>query len=300
LVTGGAPTSKEVKTWARGLFPEANFQDSYGTTECGGISSDGRRLVKKGVEVALVDVPHLGFTSEDKPFPRGEIVALTPNLTLGYLKMAAQEREVFIDAGPEDSPANPDGSPIHPPLKQEIWSIGSDDDPPYRWYRTGDLGMIDNTGQLHILERISSVVSDASNHIFTPNKLETIFEVHPFVSSIFVDVEPTYRGAVAVVVPELEPAAAAGLLPTDVVGNVLSDGTALEANLLESWRELARQHGTHENEVPYAVVFAAQPWTVENGMLNGSHKKVRKALKAEYSSALQAVRGRPSESWRAL
>ncbi len=49
--------------------------NSYGTTECGAITSDGRQLGDKfkDIEMRLVDHPELGFTTSDKPFSRGEV-----------------------------------------------------------------------------------------------------------------------------------------------------------------------------------------------------------------------------------
>lgn len=36
------------------------------------------------VEVKLRDVPDMGYTSSDKPFPRGELLVKTREMTTGY------------------------------------------------------------------------------------------------------------------------------------------------------------------------------------------------------------------------
>ena len=49
-----------------------SFCDSYGTTEAGVVTSDGRQLGSKfdPIETVLLDCPSLGFTSADKvPLP---------------------------------------------------------------------------------------------------------------------------------------------------------------------------------------------------------------------------------------
>jgi fatty acid CoA ligase FadD9 len=65
--TGGAPISPEIFELMKKLF-KCNVTNEYGTTEVPGISSNG--IIRDGVAVKLVDVPELGYTSQDKPFPR--------------------------------------------------------------------------------------------------------------------------------------------------------------------------------------------------------------------------------------
>lgn len=45
------------------------MNEGYGTSEAGGISSNGVKI--HGVGIKLVDVPEMGYTSKDKPLPRG-------------------------------------------------------------------------------------------------------------------------------------------------------------------------------------------------------------------------------------
>ncbi len=58
VTTGGAPTSAATLTFLHELFP-FSVSHSYGTTEIGGITSDGR--VEHDIELELRDVPALGY-----------------------------------------------------------------------------------------------------------------------------------------------------------------------------------------------------------------------------------------------
>lgn len=51
------------------LFP--NVRDSYGSMEAGGITVDGVQF--GDVETKLESVLDLGYSVNDKPYPRGEV-----------------------------------------------------------------------------------------------------------------------------------------------------------------------------------------------------------------------------------
>ena len=107
--------------------------------------------------MVLIDHPELGFTADSKPFARGEVeaslciqwltlclqvVVRSPSLCLGYLGEPQKEREAFIDVT-KDTPCPAD---IHPPLG------------PGRWYKSGDLGELDHTGKLTLIDRVRWLV----------------------------------------------------------------------------------------------------------------------------------------------
>jgi long-subunit acyl-CoA synthetase (AMP-forming) len=77
LATGGAATPQNLLNFAASVChaSEIGFVDSYGATECGAITANGRQFGSKFNDmcIALVDHPELGFTSNDRPYPRGEV-----------------------------------------------------------------------------------------------------------------------------------------------------------------------------------------------------------------------------------
>ena len=68
--------------------------DGFGTTECGGIASDGEIL--PGVDVKLIDCPELGYFTSDQP-PRGEICVKTAHMISGYYKDPENTEKYFVD-----------------------------------------------------------------------------------------------------------------------------------------------------------------------------------------------------------
>lgn len=81
LVTGGGPTASEVIHFAKALFPGAGFADSYGATECGAITSNGKAIRSKRVRLRLGPVD--GVVLPDC----GEMWVSSPNMSSGYYKV---------------------------------------------------------------------------------------------------------------------------------------------------------------------------------------------------------------------
>eukprot|EP01124_Arcella_intermedia_P026268 TRINITY_DN4894_c0_g2_i1.p1 TRINITY_DN4894_c0_g2~~TRINITY_DN4894_c0_g2_i1.p1 ORF type:complete len:121 (-),score=29.88 TRINITY_DN4894_c0_g2_i1:129-491(-) len=81
ITTGGAPTSPEVIDFLRSTY-SCIVDESYGTTEIGGIAVNGTLFF--GSEAKLVDVPELGYLNSDRPLPRGELWIKSPNAASGY------------------------------------------------------------------------------------------------------------------------------------------------------------------------------------------------------------------------
>jgi long-chain acyl-CoA synthetase len=105
--TGGAHTTAAVLAFMRDCFG-CSVTDGFGATEAGGIAWDG--TIGSAVKTKLLDVPEMGYTSADKPYPRGELCVSNNALAGGYLNDASATAAAFS--------TDADGS---------------------RWYRTGDI-----------------------------------------------------------------------------------------------------------------------------------------------------------------
>jgi long-chain acyl-CoA synthetase len=90
------------------------------------------------LELKLVDVAAMGYTAEDKPFPRGEICSRGPGCFSAYYKglgsrLPTSERRTHFDIDSKNTAA------------------AIDDE---GWLHTGDVGELDDRGRFKIVDRI--------------------------------------------------------------------------------------------------------------------------------------------------
>eukprot|EP00727_Mastigamoeba_balamuthi_P008585 m51a1_g4349 hypothetical protein (1179) ;mRNA; f:209686-213405 len=93
ISTGSAQVPEGLVEWMRACFRKATVTEGYGTTEAGSIARNG--LLRGDVEVRLEDVPELGYSGGDRPFPRGLLWVRTRHVTLGYYGDRESTSEAF-------------------------------------------------------------------------------------------------------------------------------------------------------------------------------------------------------------
>uniref|UniRef100_A0A0E0F9H6 Long-chain-fatty-acid--CoA ligase n=1 Tax=Oryza meridionalis TaxID=40149 RepID=A0A0E0F9H6_9ORYZ len=107
MTSGASPLSADVMEFLRICFG-GEVLEGYGMTETSCIISAmniGDRLIghvgspNPSCEIKLVDVPEMNYTSEDEPYPRGEICVRGPTIFCGYYKDESQTREAVDEDG---------------------------------------------------------------------------------------------------------------------------------------------------------------------------------------------------------
>lgn len=106
LIIGGASSSNSLKSFLLRCF-KCPVYDGYGATECGSIASNNvsqlthafltTQKLFPNVEVKLVSVPEMGYTTSDIPYPRGEVYVKTKQMITGYYKDDQTTSENFHD-----------------------------------------------------------------------------------------------------------------------------------------------------------------------------------------------------------
>jgi long-chain acyl-CoA synthetase len=103
ITTGSAPINKDTLELHQCHLLREHVIEGWGMTEnCAAgsrtlpndrSSSGTVGTAQPCCELKLVDVPQMGYTSQDKPFPRGELCTRGPNTFKGYYKGACCPRK---------------------------------------------------------------------------------------------------------------------------------------------------------------------------------------------------------------
>ncbi|KAH3757633.1 long-chain fatty-acid-CoA ligase FadD9 [Pelomyxa schiedti] len=164
--TGSAATPQNVLDWMQECFGDiARVEEGYGCTEAGTIAFRG--VLTFGVQVRLQDVPEMGYTKADKPFPRGVLWVKTKEMAIGYF-------------GQESSSSfSPDG-----------------------FFCTGDIVEYDQRlKRIKIIDRQKNFFKLSQGQYVSPEQIESVLLGSELISKVFVDGESTHSYVVAVVIP---------------------------------------------------------------------------------------------------
>lgn len=149
MATGSAPISGEVLNFLRVCFC-CPILEGYGQTESCGAScitlpNDPIPGHVGGplpcVNIRLRDIPEMGYTIEDTPYPRGEVCFRGPQVFLGYFKNPEKNSETIIDG----------------------------------WVHSGDVGVILPNGSVKIIDRAKNIFKLAQGEYIAPEKLENVY-----------------------------------------------------------------------------------------------------------------------------
>ncbi|HUY12341.1 MAG TPA: long-chain fatty acid--CoA ligase [Terriglobia bacterium] len=169
LISGAAPLSREIAEFffAVGL----PVYEGYGLTETSPVIAvncpSAVKLGTVGKIIAGVEVK-LGEQTMDAEGRIGrEILVRGPNVSPGYYQRDEENRTAFVDG----------------------------------WFRTGDLGGLDSEGFLSITGRLKNLFKTSGGKYVAPERLENLFQGHPYVSQIMA-VGDSRRFIGALIVPK--------------------------------------------------------------------------------------------------
>lgn len=243
---GTAALDAEVQRVLERCF-DVPVTNEYGSTETGSISVGG--MLYPHVEYKLVDVPELGYSTDDSPYPRGELRIRSPDLTPGY----------FGDPAASAAMVDEDG-----------------------YGRFGDIVEQRGPGHLVVIDRRESVVRLAHGEFVGVSRLESVYAgAGPLIQQIYLHASPHRAHLLGVIVPDAEPAQT---MPATADG----EAAIRRAVRLELDR-IARRERLKGHEIPREFLIVREPFSMDNGLLTGSGKLNRPRLRQRYTAELEAL-----------
>lgn len=195
IVIGGAPMSADVEKFFRKI--KFKYTIGYGMTECGPlISYEAWDKTMLGSAGRLVDRMEVRIDSSDPYKEVGEIQVRGENVMNGYYKNEQFTAEAFTEDG---------------------------------WFRTGDLGVIDQNNFIYIRGRSKNMILGASGQNIYPEEIEAKIANMPYVAECVV----TERDGrlIAMVYPDFEAMEADGVTNENLPGEMEENKKRLNAEL---------------------------------------------------------------------
>ena len=260
MITGSAPISKEVLNFLKIAFC-CQINEGYGQTECGAPASltwtqDGSSghvgAPFPTLEMKLVDVPDMNYTSDDKdeqgnPLPRGEVCYRGYNCFKGYFRQPEQTKEAIDAEG---------------------------------WIHTGDIGVFQSNGTLKIVDRKKNIFKLSQGEYVQPEKLENKFVQSAYIAQCFVYGDSLQNNLVGIIVPDkvpIEKWAAANQVEGDF-SSLIKNEKVLKL-IQDDMRTLAKSAGFFGFEIPTRVHLTEIAFTAENEILTPTFKLKRNEAK---------------------
>lgn len=267
LLTSGAAIGASTCEFLKIVFCCAVVQ-VYTSTEAGGLISathpsdpDIRHVGSPvaSLEIKLVDVPSLGFTSKNDP-PSGEVCIRGPCVATGFYKDDQLSGTVFEDDG---------------------------------WCHTGDIGQWNSNGTLTLVDRQENIYALSTGNFVAAERLETIYSRSQFVSQILVHGDSTEPCLVAAVM--VNPSVVSSFAANRTIRHQF-DGESNAANLcmhekmrnvvVSDLRSLAKSNDLKSSDLVRAVHLDIGGWSVDEGLVTPTGRIVRAKLTKKYRKQL--------------
>jgi len=268
-ITGGAPLSPETHEFIRTCLGITLVQ-GYSMTEttCSGTcmeptdDSVGRvGPPMAGIEIKLVNWEEGNYRVTDRPHPRGEICIGGPTVAKGYFKLDKQTEESFFEEGGK------------------------------RWFRSGDIGVFDKSGNLQIIDRKKDLVKLQLGEYVSLGKVESQLKTHPLVENICVYADSFQSHTVAIMVPIqnslIKLAQELGKASMDYE-SLCKDNEMIQA-VLKTLAMHGKKCSLEKFEMPTKITLSPEIWTPESGLVTAAFKLKRKCIQALFQPSIDEM-----------
>lgn len=243
---GGAMVHRNVLQFIRECFQHCQIVEAYGTTECGRITFN-YQFLRTMLDFRLESVIEMGYTLDDKPYPRGELLVKTSQMFAGYINNPEETQAALTDDG---------------------------------YFRTGDIveqRSIDHTKpDLHIIDRKKNFFKLAQGQYVSPESLENIYLQSLYIEQIFVYGDYFDDRVKAVIVPNKQ-----------YTRTMDMDEDLLVKEIIDDLQMIAKNESLHNYEIPLKIIIESERFTCENGLLTLSMKLCRHKLLTKYARSIE-------------
>ncbi|XP_068596966.1 long-chain-fatty-acid--CoA ligase 4 [Brachionichthys hirsutus] len=270
MLSGGAPLSAATQRFMNVCFC-CPVGQGYGLTEtCGAGTITEVTDVATGrvgapllcCEIKLRDWVEGGYTSKDRPHPRGEILIGGPNVTVGYYKNEANDEDFYADENGQ------------------------------RWFCTGDVGEIHPDGCLQIVDRKKDLVKLQAGEYVSLGKVEAALKSCSLIDNICAYANSDQNYVISFVVPN-QKALSELAKRRGVVGTweEICKHPEMETEVLKEIKKAAVKIKLERFEIPVKVHLSSEPWTPETGLVTDAFKLKRTELKNHYRQYIERMYG---------
>ncbi|KAM7389475.1 hypothetical protein PAMP_023451 [Pampus punctatissimus] len=270
MLSGGAPLSPVTQRFMNVCFC-CPVGQGYGLTEtCGAGTITEVADISTGrvgsplicCEVRLRDWADGGYTSKDKPNPRGEILIGGPNVTMGYYRNESHNQDFFVDENGQ------------------------------RWFCTGDVGEIYPDGCLQIVDRKKDLVKLQAGEYVSLGKVESALKNSSLIDNICAYANSEQNYVISFVVPNQKNLTALAK-QRGIVGTweEICTHPDMEREVLKEIKKVAANIKLQRFEIPVMVHLSPEPWTPETGLVTDAFKLKRKELKNHYLHYIERMYG---------
>jgi len=267
VYSGGAPLNPKTQEFMCVVLG-ISLEQGYGLTETtaclavqmlNDFSLGNVGTVHDACEVKLVDIPEMGYTTADRPCPRGEILARGPVVAGGYLQLPDLTAEVFRPGG---------------------------------WFATGDVGAWLPDGALQIIDRKKNLVKLAMGEYVALEKLESVYVNVRFVlpNGICCIAHPDKMFLIALILVNRDAVLYLARQHRwgDDVGALLA-----HPELRRAVQEALDKEAESVHLKPFEQIARFRlyddTWTPENGMLTAAMKLQRRRIEEHYAADIDAL-----------
>jgi long-chain acyl-CoA synthetase len=160
------------------------------------------------------------------------------------------------------------------------------------WLRTGDLGAVDDAGNLRIVGRKKDIIVAATGMNIAPDPIELLLERNPLIGqALAAGDRQRYVTALITLDPDVAPRWAAEHGLTDTSAEALAASPEVLAEVRRALDQANTLLGAPERVLGFHVLAA--PWTTESGELTPTLKKRREAILQRYAAEIAGMYAEP-------